>query len=91
MSAKKRHVTEAAAIEMERWGDRSIVLDMHITQALTFCGALQLALRHPGFCKQPSAEEVRKIVFQIAQQISMEDFPAIHDLIKFGFHPRFDS
>jgi len=91
MSAKKRHAMEAAAREMEQWGDRPVILEMDITTAVVMCGALQLALRHPDFAKQKSADAVRTLVFDIAEQISGEEYPAIQELIKMGFHSRFDG
>ncbi|MDE2101104.1 MAG: hypothetical protein KGL39_27905 [Patescibacteria group bacterium] len=75
--------------EMERWGERRIVADMDITTLLAMTGALQLALRHPGFSARPSATAVRDLVLQFIEQIPA-DYPAIRELMRLGFHPRFD-
>ena len=86
---EKEKLLADSADEMARWGNRPIILEMDITRAMVFCGALQLALRHPGFATRPSAGEARSIVFDLANQIP-EDFPALRKMIMLGFHSKFD-
>lgn len=87
---RKEALLARCAEEMQRWGDRPVVLEMNITHAMVFCGALQLALRHEGFAQRPSSSVCRKVVFDLASQIP-DDFPALRELIKLGSHPRFDT
>lgn len=83
--------TQAEAVaEMERWGDRTIVLQLDIATLLGVVGALQLALRHPQFAQRPSALQVRALIMDLEKQIPAE-FPAIKKIINLGFHPRFDQ
>lgn len=85
----KQEMLAAAEEEMKRWGDRPLRLDIDITTCLGMIGALQLALRHPGFQKRPSADVVRKLVFAFIRQIP-PDYPALKKLMELGFHQRFD-
>lgn len=86
----KQKTLAAADADMIAWGERPLVVDMDLTTALAVCGALQLALRHPGFAARPSAAQVRAVVNGIEQQIPAE-FPGIKNLIRLGFHQRFDE
>lgn len=88
-SFKVKVLAEAEA-DMLSWGERPLVIDLDITSALAICGALQLALRHPGFAARPSAKQVRAVVNSIEQQIPAE-FTGLKKLITLGFHQRFDE
>jgi hypothetical protein len=87
---RKQALLAAAESEMKAWGERPLVIEVDIAGALVFCGAMQLALRHPGFAARPSSKLCREIVMELADQVP-EDFPALRELIRLGFHQRFDG
>lgn len=74
--------------EVERWGGRPITMDLDIATLLSIVGALQLAMRHPGF-KGHAQSHAYQFVKSIEVAIP-EDFPAIKETIGLGFNRDFD-
>ena|ERR1051325_5306457 len=87
---RKAELFSRAKEEMERWGERPIVLHIGITTLIGLCGALQLALRHPQFGAGPTAKHIRECINSWLEAIPPE-FPAIRQIISAGFNPEFDD
>lgn len=86
---RKADLLKRCAKEMREF-NHPIILQLDITSAMVFCGALQLALRHPGFAGRPSAKACQQIVDQLALSIP-EQFEGLKELIRLGGDPYFDS
>lgn len=90
MNAEERaKLFEETLADCRRFGDRPVNWTMPMGQAMSICGALQLALRHPNFKDCNGANQVRNFVMSF-QECIPEDFPAIKKTIALGFHPKFD-
>lgn len=87
---QKSELLEQTLAECKRFGDRPVQWQMPIGTALSVCGALQLALRHPDFKNCTAAHQVRSFVMAFQESIP-DDFPAIKKTIGLGFHSRFDE
>jgi hypothetical protein len=64
-------------------------IDLGLTELLAIIGALQLALRHPGYADKPTAQTVRNLIAWA--DVHLMAFPAIRELIKRGFDPGQDQ
>lgn len=84
---QKEDLKQRAAAELAQWGETPVLLQMSISEIMVVTGALQLALRHPGFDVMPSAKVVRNVVQQIAGRVPAQ-YPAIAQMIRLGFYPR---
>ena len=76
--------------ELKRWGQREIRWEMEMAHAVMLIGMMQLALRHPGTVKSPSAAFVHDFILGFVKQIP-EDYPKIRELFMLGFDSKFDA
>ena len=82
-----------AAVAHEQDGlakDWELPVHWDMTCLITVIGALQLAMRHPGFRKTPSSKNVRAIIDQLISGIP-EDCPATRELAKLGDNQKIDA
>lgn len=67
-----------------------VVMEMQVGDLIGICGALQLALRHPGFAGSPTARNVRGFVLDGASAVACLD-PLLRELLMMGFDSRRDE
>ena len=93
MKTPKRKVVlpslEEFHAECERWGERPIQWQLKLAQAISVCGLIQLALRHPHLGKSPSAALGKDFIMSFIEAIPAE-FPALKQTLHAGFDPAFD-
>jgi hypothetical protein len=87
---EKQQLAQDVISEMHRWGSRPVLWQMDISTAVSTCGCLQVALRHPDFARSPSANQARQFIMNFRDCIP-DDFPALKRVIDLGFHSRFDE
>lgn len=76
--------------ELARFGNRPVQWEMSMTQAVSLCGMMQVALRHPGLKSSPSAALAREFILEFITTIP-EEFPHIKETLRRGFHSKFDQ
>lgn len=86
---EKERLLEHAEMAMRRLQIRPVVIEMDITTAVGMIGALQLALRHPGFRNRPTARAVRGTLDQLIDALSEGD-AEFREFLKLGNNPAFD-
>jgi hypothetical protein len=88
-SKGKERLMRGSFEEMEQAAAAGFVLPVHwdLAALMSVVGALQLALRHPGFKDRPTARTVRGVVDLLIARTAEEGFEACADVMRLGDDP----